>query len=567
MANRDNLFTDITSGLKSLFGWPWGTERTGSLMSGGRGSARTPDHLRAVPPFLPGQPSETGHAILLGHWSFGGERIDCRLEEFPFGHTPPSPEFADWLNSFDWLADAVAACETDRQSSRMLRDWVDSWIAHHGRYDMHSWQPGLIARRVMNWLNFADILFGDQAPGRVGRLDSLARQARRLDLNLNKSGEGMDHLLSGLGLAALGAVLPQGDRMVESGLSVLNEELNVQVFADGGHIDRRPETLIELMILLRQLKGLFAHINRPAPSAMQRAMDRIAPMIRYLLTQDGHLVSFHGGSRGRKAEIEYALAQHAPPPRLFRIAPQTGFQRVATDAGVLIMDTMGPPDTLEGHASPLAFEFSTPGGPLLVNCGWMRGALSALRNPVRATAAHTALIVEDTNAMPLWVEDPRHGGRYRRPLAGATARRTEDEAGIWLDASHDGYRAAHGLVHRRRIFVTHEGDDLRGEDTLFAPLDTKELQTSQKFDVRFHLHPSVTVRVSEDGRSALLTRDDGESWRFRTDLAPIQAEASLYLGESQTPAATRQLVLSGQTRPDLPPERSPNRVRWTLKRV
>jgi uncharacterized heparinase superfamily protein len=524
-----------------------------------------PDRLRAEPPFLPGIASETGIRILNGQWIYRGHRRDCRVDEYPFEFSSLPIDYAEWLFSFDWLADAAAACDTERTTARMVRDWTDAFIAAHGRFDPVSWSPELIAKRVLNWLNFADLLFGEQAAGRVGRLETLTRHARRLDLNLSKLEGGPPRLVGGLALAALGSVLPGHDRMLESGLSVVNEELLIQILPDGGHIDRRPETLIDLLVLLRQLKGLLSAINRPAPSTMQRAMDRMGPMVRYLSLPDGALTAFHGGGRGRKDRIRFALGDAEPPPRLFRIAPQSGFQRVETPEGCLIMDSMGPPDTLEGHASPLAFEFGTRSGPLIVSCGWHRALRESLRMPMRATAAHSALIVEDTNAMALWTEDPR-GARTRRPTAGATARRTEEEAGVWLDASHDGYRNAHGLVHRRRLFVAHEGNDVRGEDTLFVPYDGKDMMESHPFDVRFHLHPNIAIDRAEDGRSAVLTFESGECWRFRTDLAPIMIESSIFIDDQPAPQMTQQLVLSGQTRPDLPPERSPNRIRWTLRR-
>lgn len=553
-----------------LFGLGWPLARLGRTLDRATSGSlydKTPDSLRAVPPFLPSEPTERGRLIVAGHWHWNGERMICRIDEFPFTQRAPSDMFHDWLHSFAWLGEAAASCGTDRQSTRMLRDFVDAWNAGHARYDVDTWRPDLIARRAMAWFNYADVLFGGDSSGRVGRLESLGRQARRLDLNLPKLEPGLARLHAAIGLAAMGAALPGADRMLESGLAIVNEELLAQVLTDGGHIDRRPETLVDLMTLLRQLKGMMGRINRPAPPAMQRALDRMGPMLHYLTHADGRLAAFHGGGRGDQARMKFALADHPPPPRLFRIAPQTGFQRIETPGATLLMDSLAPPDTVEGHASPLAFELVSANGPIFVNCGWWRGGPHQLRTALRATAAHNALVVDNTNAMPLWIEDPKGGGRYRRPVAGATARRTEEDAGVWLDASHDGYRVAHGLVHRRRLFMTREGNDLRGEDTLFAPLDTRELQTSQPFDIRFHLHPDARITLSDDRRGALITLKGGEQWRFRTDLDPVALEDSLSLAEGVEPRRTTQIVLSGQTRPDLPPEHAPNRVRWTLKRV
>jgi len=46
------------------------------------------------------------------------------------------------------------------------------------------------------------------------------------------------------------------------------------------------------------------------------------------------------------------------------------------------------------------------------------------------------------------------------------ARREEAEGNAWLDLSHDGYRQHFGLVHHRRLYLSADGTDLRGQDRL-----------------------------------------------------------------------------------------------------
>ena len=66
------------------------------------------------------------------------------------------------------------------------------------------------------------------------------------------------------------------------------------------------------------------------------------------------------------------------------------------------MTTHGKPPPLpysgEAHAGCLSFEFSAGGYRLLVNCGAPVPGRAAFRLASRASAAHNALVVVDTNS-------------------------------------------------------------------------------------------------------------------------------------------------------------------------
>ncbi len=60
----------------------------------------------------------------------------------------------------------------------------------------------------------------------------------------------------------------------------------------------------------------------------------------------------------------------------------------------------------------------------------------------------------------------------------------------WLDMCHDGYRSLYGIIHRRRLWLSPDGGDLRGEDA-FLGYDGRLITVpDQRFIVRFHLHPT-----------------------------------------------------------------------------
>ena len=101
-----------------------------------------------------------------------------------------------------------------------------------------------------------------------------------------------------------------------------------------------------------------------------------------------------------------------------------------------------------------------------------------------------------------------------------------------------------GLVHERRLFVSHDGSESRGEDTLVA---------ARRGNARRAASPSAsicipTVKVTRDadGRAAILTLPSGATWRFGTD-AQLEIADSVYLAAGDAIRKTHQIVISGAT--------------------
>ena len=132
-----------------------------------------------------------------------------------------------------------------------------------------------------------------------------------------------------------------------------------------------------------------------------------------------------------------------------------------------IADAGSPPGRgMDGsaHAGTLSFEMSAAHERLVVNCGIYPGAPREWRQFMRYTAAHSTAVVDDTNS----TEITDHGALEYR-AGNVLVDRAEDQGAQWLDMSHDGYRSLFGIIHRRRLWLSPDGGDLRGEDLFTGP--------------------------------------------------------------------------------------------------
>ena len=132
------------------------------------------------------------------------------------------------------------------------------------------------------------------------------------------------------------------------------------------------------------------------------------------------------------------------------------------------------------------------------------------------------------------------GGLGERRANNVEVRRYEKNHNILIEASHNGYQANFGLIHRRSLYLARDGLDVRGEDILKS-----DVRTNKNFDIRFHLHPNVRAALGTGGRVALIKLPTGRGWRFVTSNCTMKLEESIYVGGNSI-KRSQQIVISGQ---------------------
>jgi uncharacterized heparinase superfamily protein len=491
--------------------------------------------------------AEAGAAILQGRFRAAGhsQPVDDGVW-MPGG--APAP-WAEALGGFEWIRD-LRALGGD-QARRRVRALVGRWIDTGGSGGP-AWSPQTTANRLSVWMAQHEFFIASADDAfRARVMDSLARQSRHLQRNPAGDRDGAPHLAVAKGLVFAGLCLPGHGKALALGLRLLDRELPRQVPADGVHVERSPHVHLRVLRDLIDLRALLRQARQEVPAVLQTAVERMTPALRFFRHGDGGLVLFNESAEDVPVMIDAVLAHADVKGRAFKSAPIGGFERIQCGRTVLVMDTGAPaPAGLDAHAhaGALSFELSVGRERLVVNCGAIAGARGAWRRTLAATAAHATVTVGDRNLAEVLDE----GGVGRRP-ASVLAVREEAEEGVLVDASHDGYAAGLGTLHRRRLFVADTGEDVRGEETLEGPGD-------HPFAVRFHLHPAAQVSMIQNGAAALIRLPSGQGWRLRAAGGTLEVQESLYAGGPGDPRRTTQVVVTGIAEPGA------HVVKWALKR-
>jgi uncharacterized heparinase superfamily protein len=512
-----------------------------------------------APPFTVPWPADrnAGQAMLAGEFRFAGELV---REPRPFSR--PSGASAAWregVNRFDWLNDLRAAGAPGAHEAAV--ELTRRWIAENPRYDEAVWRGDILAVRLRNLLLNGPYLVNGAEPAFVALLmGSLYRQAAHLGRALTDGLYGAALLKAAIAVMLAGLMLPKGERLLLRARRLFTREVSRQMLADGGHVERSPQAMLEILVHLIDLREVFTAARRPHPDHLQLAIENLASAVLMLTHNDGHLAAFNDTAELDPRMVEAALRRAGGRLRSLNQLPITGFQRMECGKSVALVDCGAPPrHGLDGraHAGTLSFEFSHDEERVIINCGahpWSR----EWQQVQRTTAAHSTMIVDNVNSSMLLPPRKAVGGGVRMDGIAlkpdiVTARREETNGQIWLDLSHNGYEEGFGLIHRRRLYLSSNGEDFMGEDQLVG-------KGGNSFALRFHLHPEIQASITQNGQAALLKLPKGSFWRMRVQGGDVALAESAAIGAGGRVRRSQQLVVMGVIESDR------TEVKWLLQR-
>jgi len=518
---------------------------------------------------LPGS-KVAGTAVRAGHFLVHGVKSPIAQIDFA-GAARMAPPLERVVHSFAWLADLEASAPRETVAP-IAEGIIAAWLAANPVPPARpgkgpAWSLANAGTRELNWLVHAPlILSGSDKALRAKVLGALGDTARWLDKNVGRGEDLLAQVAGWCGIVAAGLLLPDGKPRRLFGEAGLIRALGELVGDDGGVLARAPLQQIETITLLVRLRACYHALRRDPPAALESITALLVPPLLALTHGDGSLGSWQGAWAIEAEEIAALIAASGVRTRPLRDVRQWGYQRVVAQKSVLQFDSAPPPlakHARTGCASTLAFELSHAGQRLVVNCG---GAACAgglipvrLEQGLRATAAHSTLVLDDVNSTSVLINGRIGSGVSEVEVDRRTLTGERGGGATRLEASHNGYAARFGLTHRRILILRDDGTELRGED-LLVPVG-KGKSGKVGFAIRFHLGPGIAARVSDDGQGAGLALPDGSYWQFRAGGGQLSVEESLWADGQGRPQSIQQLVLQGMA------SRGGGSFAWLLKKM
>jgi uncharacterized heparinase superfamily protein len=514
----------------------------------------------------------SGTALRAGHFLVHGVKSPIAQIDFA-GAARMAPPLERVVHSFAWLAD-LEACAPREAVAPVAERIMAAWLAANPKPPSRpgkgpAWTVANAGTRELNWLVHAPlILSGQDRVLRAKILTALGDNARWLDKNVGRAEDLLGEVAGWCGIVAAGLLLPSGKPRRLFGEAGLIRALGELVGDDGGVLSRSPLGQIEAITLLVRLRACYQAVRRDPPQALEAIMGLLVPPLLALTHGDGSLGSWQGSWAVDAQELAALIDATGVRTRPLRDVRQWGYQRVVAQKGILQFDAAPPPlarHARAGCASTLAFEFSHAGQRLVVNCG---GAACAgglipvrLEQGLRATAAHSTLVLDDANSTAVLIGGKIGSGVSEVDLDRRTLIGEKQGGATRIEASHNGYAGRFGLTHRRIMILRDDGTELRGED-LLIPAGRKGKNGKIGFAIRFHLGPGIEAGLSEDGQGAGLALPDGSYWQFRAGgEGQLTIEESIWADGQGRPHPIQQLVIQGLV------SRGGGNFAWLLKKM
>jgi uncharacterized heparinase superfamily protein len=462
--------------------------------------------------------------ISKGKFSFAGA-TSTGLPHRLFDLAPPTPAWQASLHSLNWLQHFVASGQDlHRIIARLL---VEKWSENY----MRGLECSVHFRALIS-LSLATPFLVDSSQTFGTTFFRIVENHIRRVMSLHPA-NAMDRLLQVISLQYASLAFRTPLSMRDDANASFGELVNKVILPDGGHVSRDPLQLFETLQHVVPMKNAMLANLQPVPQSLSAAIERMIPMLRMLSHGDHGLANFQGAGAVTAGSVHTILETDRVHGRPLLLAPHSGYGRLAHRSGLLIID-VGAPARCN---SALAVEFSDGQHRIFSNCGMPPGASLAWQRAASSLAAHNTMEIDgissSTRNSPFAevINSPR----------GSLAKCQNQMAG-----------KAGTITHARDLFLSQDGRDLRGEDSI-VPAD-------HGFTLRFHLHPTVRASAIRNGTRIVLVLPNRAAWSFSTRGGTVSLEESVFLGEEAGPRKTQQIVIRRSAQGMSP-------VKWALRRV
>lgn len=415
-----------------------------------------------------------------------------------------NPEHFDWappdvdklwrynLHYFDYLTE-------EGRSGANRAFLIDSWIKENPQGTPDAWEPFPVSLRMVNWIKYFLSREGKDNP-KGSWLKSLYEQALWLERNIEYHLLANHYFKNGKALIFAGLFFSGNDaeRWLKKGISIIEEEIDEQILADGGHFERssmyHSMILEDCLDLLNVMNGLKKGEQDGFREKLAAGTMKMSLFLENMCHPDGKIALFNDSAFGIEAPPSDLIAYYS---RLTGDTPRcaddrcvslqaSGFFIMSPACGDRLFIDCGPigPDYQPGHAhcDMLSIELSLKGKRVIVDSGCCGYEDAPIRRYNRGNAGHNSVTIDGENQSAVW--SSHRCARRAKPLY---ARLKEADHALIFEGAHDGYKRLYGKpVHQRKIVWQSGGIDIE---------DVMDGEGAHDIELRLHIHPDLKVGI------------------------------------------------------------------------
>ncbi len=456
------------------------------------------------------------------------------------------------LHNFYWFF------SLDLKSSKLTtQSIISSWIRKYEKYDDKSWEFDLTAKRIIAWLSCYNLTYeNSQEIYRKNFNKIIQKQTNHLIYEINNSREINDKLIGCASIILVGLCYRNEKNYLSFGTSLLKKISKKALDNLGFPKSRSIKQLIFYLKYFILIREWFKESGTIVPEQIDETIYYLGQ--GYAFSQQGTSKSFlyNGNNNYDHTDFENYLK------RLGYIFKNDqcelgGYIKLQNKKICLTMDAGSSPNvkySKDYQSGALSFEIISNGKKLISNCGYYKITKNQLNQLSKSSAAHNTLIIDDNSSCKFF--HSKKNWLIKKGLK-VTRKDLTFEKNYWkIDASHDGYFQKYKSIHERKIEFLPEQMKFIGLDKIIK----KKFNHNYKFDIRFHVEPTVKLMKTQDNKTILIELRD-EGWKFTCDNYYINIDNGLYFGNKNSFTENQNFFITGISNYQI------EEIKWEISKI
>lgn len=400
------------------------------------------------------------------------------------------------LNYFDFL-DTLYNAHKITGDDKYLDKGIElilSWIEKNNKYDVNTWDPYVVSKRVFNFINFIVNVKEKYKIEDLNKINNhIYTQGNYLNNNIEYHLDANHVIMDGKGLIFTGVYLNHSD-LLKKGMDILVTEYERQVLSDGGHYERSPSYQVEVLSHYVECYILLVKNKLNKKSEMLiKPIDKMSKYLTSIIMPNGNIPLLNDSSLDYpfKADDLLQVCSIILNEKLFYsnqlsdyalsildkvdinifnklIGPKKNYNIeniILKESGYYIIKDFikgeelyllfdcgdGGPDYNLGHthADSLNIILTIGNSELIIDSGTYTYKVGQDRNNYRSTLAHNTITIDNKNSSEIW-----GGFRVAKRAKSSLEKYMDNNKFTYIRAKHDGYCKILNkdkIIHKREI--------------------------------------------------------------------------------------------------------------------
>jgi uncharacterized heparinase superfamily protein len=443
------------------------------------------------------------------------------------------------LNNFYWFFSLDL-----KSSKKNTQKIISNWIKKNFKYNSKSWEFDLTSKRIIAWLSNHNLTIEESDEDYLRLFNEMIqKQTNHLINEINSSKIINDKIICCAAIILVGLGYKVEKNYLSYGLNLLKKISSLTLDNYGFLKSRNIKQLtfyLKYYILIREW---FKEAQIEVPEHINETIYYLGQGYAFVWQNINSDILMNGNNISDNLDFDQYLKRFGY--KFKNESKEFGGYAILHNKKIsIIMDVGTPPSSkfsLDYQSGPLSFEINSNGKKLISNCGYYEGKNNKLTELSKSTATHSSLVIDDSSSCHY----KKFNNNYLvKDNLKIIKKKIVFEKNYWkINASHDGYHKKYNATHEREIEFYPEQFKFIGTDKILI----KKSNSNIKYDIRFHLEPSVKLMKTQDNKAILIELDD-EGWKFTCENFDINIDNGLYFGNKNSYTQNQNILISGITR-------------------